>query len=144
MRYFLRHGVGMVCSSRRTIREVVRQAVAALLIAAMPATTLPVDAASMGPVRQARAPQSVPSFYLPPLASNQDYVSERMSDPNSQVDKSSSLRASASALPGASRATLHLAHPMANAAGDHERRGHPDPRVRIEQRRRIVYGTVWL
>src|SRR5438552_4678429 len=113
MRYFLRHGGGLLCGARQPLTQVDRQTDAALLTAAIPATTLPVHAASMGPVRQARAPQSVPSFYLPLLASNQDYVSERMYDPNSQVDKSSSLRASASALPGASLATLHLTHPMA-------------------------------
>jgi RHS repeat-associated protein len=109
MRHFMKHGMRTVCRFRRTIREGLRQAVAALLIAAMPATTLPVDAASMGSVR---APQSLPSFLLPLLASTHGAVVESVSEPASQVDKSSSLRASAPTH-GAPLAALHLAHPLA-------------------------------
>src|SRR5882762_2681017 len=80
MRHFLRHGVEKVCRSRRTLQEVIRQTVAALLIAAMPATTLPVDAATMAPMRQARAPQSLPSFFPPPLPLNPAHVFDQLSE----------------------------------------------------------------
>jgi RHS repeat-associated protein len=64
MRQFLKHGLGIVCPSRRTIREGIRQFVALLLSLALPGACLPADSLNLV---GSRVPHTLsPQVLLPP------------------------------------------------------------------------------
>jgi hypothetical protein len=93
--------------------KISRQAVALVLVAAIPSATLPVDTSSFGSMRQVRAAQSLNSFLLPALDS------DKVNGPGIGLDQApglvagSSLSASASRSSATSLAARNPAHPMA-------------------------------